>query len=178
MNAFELSKAGIEKEARLPMLYMNVRFIWAILLVLALTIFPLPSLIHSFRPAFLLLFVLYLQIFMPRFFSIGLVVIVGLFEDVLLSTLLGEHVFALMLVCWIISGTTRRFNFFPISQQMLLILLLCILYQCTILIINASQGFYVSGMSVLVSSMLSMILWPWVRILADSILFRKLNLRC
>ncbi len=150
--------------------FLPLRLFIAALLALALTILPLPELLLGLRPAWVLLFVLYLQFFLPNYFNIISLLIIGLVLDVLLSTVLGEHAFALSLVAWLASSKARRFRLFTIGQQMALIGFFSLLYQMVILIIDASLGYYSGFVMSLSSSVISVLLWPWVRLIADDAL--------
>ncbi len=146
---------------------LNVRLFLAILVALILTIIPLPGLFLGLRPPWVLLIILYTQFFLADNFHLILVLIMGLVLDSLLSTVIGEHAFALTLVSWMASSKARRFNFFSMGQQMFLIGFLCFIYQFLILIIDAFQGYHLSLMMCLGSAVITVFLWPWVRLLAD-----------
>lgn len=146
---------------------LNLRLLIATILVLALTILPLPAILLGFRPPWVLLLILYWQFFIPDHFNVALLLIIGLALDVLLSTVLGEHAFALSLVSWLASSRARRFRLFTMGQQMALIGICCLLYQALILMIDASLGFYHGFLVFLGSTVISIILWPWVRLIAD-----------
>lgn len=153
---------------------LPLRLFIAALLALALTILPLPELLLGLRPAWVLLFLLYLQLFLPNYFNIIILLILGLALDALLSTVLGEHAFALSLVAWLASSKARRFRLFTIGQQMALIGFFSLLYQLVILILDASLGYYSGFIMVLSSSVTSVLLWPWVRLIADDTLASKM----
>ncbi|KTD18917.1 rod shape-determining protein MreD [Legionella jordanis] len=152
---------------------LGLRLFVAVILALALTILPLPELLTHLRPPWVLILVLYLQFFLPNQFNLFAVLIVGLLLDVLLSTVLGEHAFALALVTWIASSKERRFNFFPMWQQMALIGFFCLLYQLLIFIVEAFLGYRISLLMLSASAGVSMVLWPWVRLIADDALRSK-----
>lgn len=149
---------------------ITLRLIVAFLAALILTIMPLPEFLLAFRPPWILLLMLYLQFYLPEHFKIVLLFAMGLVLDTLLSTVIGEHVFALTLVCWLASSKARRFYFFSISQQMALISVFCMLYQFTVLLIDAFLGHRVGFWSVPGVGLLSILLWPWMRLLAEEIL--------
>jgi rod shape-determining protein MreD len=146
---------------------LNLRLVLTIILTLVLSIIPLPELLAGFRPPWVLILVLYLQFFIPEYFNLLLILILGLALDVLLSTVLGEHAFALSFITWIASSKDRRFRLFSISQQMVLFGFFCLLYQMLILTIDASLGHYYSFIPPLGSTLISILLWPWVRLFAD-----------
>ncbi len=146
---------------------MNIRLFAALILALALTILPLPALLVGLRPPWALILILYLQFYLAEYFNLFVLVIIGMALDVLLSTVLGEHVFALSIVAWIASSKARRFRLFSMGQQMALIGFFCLLYQLLILIIDASLGYYYGFILPLGSTLISILVWPWIRLIAD-----------
>lgn len=150
---------------------LKFRLIMAVLFVLLLTILPLPDLVISLKPAWILLLVLYLQCFLPEYFNISLLITLGFILDVLLSTVMGEHALALSLILWISNEKSRRFSFFSLGQQMMLIGFLCLLYQLLILTIDAFLGYHVRFFMPLGSALTTMLFWPWVKRLADDVFF-------
>ena len=148
---------------------LNIRLFFVLIIVFVLTILPLPEVMAGFRPPWVLLFVLYIQFFLPNYFNITLLFLLGLCLDVLLSTMMGEHTFALLLTTWFASGTGRRFNFFSMLKQMMLVSLFCLVYQFIIFLIDAFLGYHNEPWMVVGTALLSLLLWPWVRwILANS----------
>ncbi len=100
---------------------LHIRLGLGFLVALALSILPMPELISIFRPPWVLLLVLYIEYYLPGKFKLTALLIVGLLLDVLLSTVIGEHSFALLLVTWIASTKSRRVQFFSLIQQVCLI---------------------------------------------------------
>ena len=144
---------------------------------LILSILPIPELISAFRPPWVLLLVLYIEYYLPGNFKLTALLFVGLLLDVLLSTVIGEHSFALLLVTWIAFGKSRRFQFFSMMQQICLIGVFCFLYQSIISFIDTLLGFNYNVFMSLASALLSMFFWPWIRILGDSSLLIRLRYR-
>lgn len=141
---------------------LNFRLFFALFSAFALTIIPLPEIVVGFRPAWILLLVLYIQFFLPNYFNITLLFFLGLCLDVLLSTVIGEHAFAFLLTTWFASRMARRFNLFSIIQQMALVALYCLIYQLTIYLVGAFLGYNPSLLMVVGTTLFSMLLWPWV----------------
>ncbi len=156
---------------------LNLRLVLAAIIVLALTILPLPALLAGVRPPWVLILILYLQFFLPEHFNLVFLLIIGIALDVLLSTVIGEHAFALSLVTWIASSKARRFRLFTMSQQMALVGFFCLLYQMLILIVDSSLGYYYGFILPLGSTLISILLWPWVRLIADESLATKVAYR-
>ncbi len=144
---------------------------------LVLSILPMPELISSFRPPWILLLVLYIEYFIPGKFHITTLLLVGLVLDVLLSTVIGEHSFALLLVTWLASTRSRRFQFFSMMQQIILIGMFCFIYQATISLIDALLAFNYSLWMPIASALLSMFIWPWIRLLGEGSLLTRLTYR-
>ena len=141
---------------------LNFRLLMVLFVAVVLTILPLPQLLMGFRPLWIVMLVLYVQFFLPSYFNITLVFFLGVCLDVLLSTVIGEHSFALLLTTWFASGKTRRFIFFSMIQQMMLVALLCLVYQLTIFLIDAFLGYNNGLWMVAGSVLLSMFIWPWI----------------
>ena len=144
------------------------RMILAFILALALTIIPLPQALSYFRPSWILLLLLYLLFFFPRYFTLSMVFFLGLLLDILLSTVMGGHVFALSLTMWIAYSKVRRFGLYSSIQQMLAIGFFSFLYEATLVIIDAAQGYKPSFLGILGTVLTSMLFWPWLKILLKS----------
>ncbi len=153
------------------MIYLKVRLLLALLVMFVMTILPMPDLITGFRPPWVLLFVLYIQLVMPKYFNLVFLFVIGLFLDVLSTAPLGEHAFALLLTTWIVTNKTRRFPFFNLGQQMAYVIFYCLMYQLIILFMDVFLGYQYNLFSAISSAFIGMLLWPWLRLLGDS-LFR------
>ena len=152
---------------------LNFRLFIAFVIAFILMILPLPHLIMGFRPPVILLLVLYIQYFLPQYFNTTALLLIGLCMDVLLSTVIGEHAFALLLTTWIASGKARRFAFFSMGQQIMLISILCFIYQLSIFLIDAFLGYHNGTCGMAGAALLSMLAWPCIRIFADSALLMR-----
>jgi rod shape-determining protein MreD len=145
------------------MMNLNLKLILAFFIAFILTIIPLPLAIAGIRPPWILLVVLYVQFFFPRYFSITLLLFIGLCLDVLLATVIGEHAFALLMTTWIASGKVRRFGFFSSIQQMLLVAVFCLVYQLIIYLIDAFLGYNNRPWMVIGTALFSTFFWPWLQ---------------
>ncbi|KTD31479.1 MULTISPECIES: rod shape-determining protein MreD [Legionella] len=154
--------------------FVSLRLFAAVIIALALTILPLPEVLLGLRPPWVLILILYWQFFLPDYFNIAILLIIGLALDVLLSTVLGEHAFALSLVTWLASSKARRFRLFSMGQQMALVGFFCLLYQTLIVMVDASLGYYYGFLMLLGSTAISVLLWPWMRLIADDTLGSKM----
>ncbi len=157
------------------MITINLRLFFALFFVFVLIIIPIPDVLMDFRPPWLLLLVLYIQLFLPDYFNVPVLFFIGLCLDVLLSTVIGEHAFALLLTTWFAAGKARRFSFFSLIQQMMLIAVFCLIYQLIIFFIEAFLGYHNGLLGVFGSAAIGMMLWPWVRMLAESRLLKAIE---
>ena len=155
------------------MIRLNVHLFFALFIAFVLTILPLPEMMVGFRPPWVLILVLYVQFFLPNYFNIFLLFFLGLCLDVLLSTVIGEHVFALVLTTWFVAGKVRRFYLFSMGQQMVLVALFCLVYQSILFLIDAFLGYNNGPWLIVGTALFSMLFWPWVRVLADSTLLYR-----
>ena len=146
-----------------PYLTPSIRLFVALIIVFILTILPLPEILVGFRPPWFLMFVLYIQFFLPNYFNIFLMFFLGLCLDVLLSTVIGEHALALILTTWLAAGKARLFTFSSVIQQMTLIALFCFTYQLIIFLIDVFFGYSNGVWLVVGTTLLSLLFWPWVR---------------
>lgn len=159
------------------MKYLRLRLALGFTIALILSILPMPELVTDFRPPWVLLLVLYIEYFLPGNFNQVMLLIVGLLLDVLLATVIGEHSFALLLVTWIASNKSRRFQFFSMMQQIVLIGFFCFLYQAIIVLIAVLLGFNYSILMPVASALVGMFLWPWIRLLGEDTLLPRFAYR-
>lgn len=144
---------------------------------LILSILPMPELISAFRAPWILLLVLYIEYFLPGNFKLTTLLLVGLVLDVLLSTVIGEHSFALLFVTWIASTKSRRFQFFSMIQQICIIGFFCLLYQSVISLVDGLLGYNYNVFVPFASAITGMFFWPWIRLLGDDALLHRLTYR-
>ncbi len=156
---------------------LRIRLVLGFIIALILSILPIPELVSNFRPPWVLLFVLYIEYFLPGNFNQTTLLFVGLLLDVLLATVIGEHSFALLLVTWIAFSKSRRFQFFTMVQQIVLIGFFCLLYQLIISLISALLGFNYSLFMPFASALVGMFLWPWIRLFGEDTLLTRLVYR-
>ncbi len=144
-------------------------------MALLLTIIPLPTVLMGLRPAWVLIVIIYLEYYLSNSFSVPLVFFMGLALDILLSSIIGEHIFALTLVTWIASNKWKRFYFFSMSQQLALLAFLVLSYQLILLLVDAFAGFSVSLMNCVASTISTVLIWPWIRLLGQEFLLTQVR---
>jgi rod shape-determining protein MreD len=111
--------------------------------------------------------VLYLQWSIPKGCSVSFVLLIGLGLDALDAGLMGQHACALLITAWIASSSAQRFRLFTIGYQMLGLGIFCLIYQCILLVTGFVLGYQGSHLSSLLPIVTTVLLWPWIQLLAD-----------
>ena len=142
------------------MKHIGMPLLLAFVATLLLTIIPMPGVFSGIKPLWVLLLLLYVQFYFADYFNLILVFSLGLLLDVLLATIIGEHILALVLVSWIASAKARRFHFFSMGQQMGYLGFFGLLYQLIIVTIDAFLGLHVGLASLFGSAFITALSWP------------------
>lgn len=138
---------------------------WVIWLsfVLALLLSVLPMGFLDFgRPLWLALFLTYWCLALPHRVGMASAFCVGLLEDVLYGTLLGQNALILTLITWLVLSLHRRLRMFPLWQQSLVLLVVFGLAQLVQLWLNTLTGNRPPTLLFLLPALISALLWPWV----------------
>lgn len=130
-----------------------------------LTLLPMPSWTIWLRPAWVLMVLIYWTIKTPHRVNIGTAWIMGFVLDVLTGTMLGEHALALTFVIYWVSRAHLRINNYPLPQQAVCISFFVWVYQLIIFSIQGFIGELPASNLYWLSSVTSMLLWPWLYVL-------------
>lgn len=129
---------------------------------LTLSIAPLPGWTEYLRPAWVTMVLIYWCMALPTRVGVTLGWLAGLFEDVLLDALLGQHALALAIVAFLILKLHQRLRVFPLGQQALTVFLLVALSQLLMLWIRGITGHSPSVWLYMLPAITSALLWPLV----------------
>lgn len=126
-----------------------------------LTILPLPKWIVWWRPMWVFMVLLFWMIMEPDYVGVGVSFIVGLWVDLLLGTLLGQHALLFSIVAYFALTFQIQIRNFPLWQQTIVVLslgFLILLLQCLVLGIigQSTNGRY--WLPVLSTALF----WPWL----------------
>jgi len=139
---------------------------WAIVatfgLSLMLVIMPLPSWAVAWRPEWTTLVLIYWCMALPHRVGVASGWGVGLIQDVLTGTLLGQQALSLALSAYMTLQIHRRLRIYPIYQQMLVIFFIILISELPNLWVRGLQGHPPQNIEFIYSSLTSFILWPWV----------------
>jgi len=96
-----------------------------------LSMIPLPQILQTVRPEFVLIVLIYWNIALPNRVGVGIGWIAGLVFDVSSDALLGQHALTFALIAYLSIKLHQRIRIFPVWQQALTIFVL-IMFQGTI----------------------------------------------
>ncbi|MEY1662676.1 rod shape-determining protein MreD [Isoalcanivorax beigongshangi] len=141
------------------------------LLAAVLELLPLPDWLALGRPEWMTLVLLYWVVALPHRVGVFVGFGVGLFQDVLLGTVLGQHAVALALVAYMVLALHKRLRVFPPLQQSVVIFLLVGLGSLiSYMIQNAVGRVLLPPVWVLLPALISALIWRpvfallrWVR---------------
>ena len=141
----------------------NSWVIWVSLTIaLLLSVAPMPQFMEIGRPLWLALFLSYWVLAVPH--RIGMIGAwcMGLVEDVLFGSLLGQNALILTLIIFLVLSLQRRLQMFPMWQQSLVLLVVFGLAQLVQLWLNALTGDRQPTLEFVFPALVSALLWPWV----------------
>ncbi len=137
--------------------------IWVSLAVaLLLSVAPMPSFMDIGRPLWPALFLTYWTLALPHRVGMTTAWLLGLAEDVLYGTLLGQNALILTLITFLVLTLHQRLRMFPMWQQSLVLMVVFGLAQLVQLWLNALTGNRPPTLAFVLPAVVSALLWPWV----------------
>ena len=95
----------------------------SVIVAMLLTVWPVWTAWQAWWPDFVFLVLISWVMKKPHTTSLFLVVLLGLYMDLLTGTLLGQHVLAYVMVSYFIVRFSSRLSFFALSQQLFVVFL-------------------------------------------------------
>jgi rod shape-determining protein MreD len=136
-----------------------------ILIGLILQVFPLPDWADQLRPQWPLLVLVYWSMLLPERVGIFTAMIVGLFVDVMLDALLGQHVLAYAVAIFIVITTYKRLRLMHAWQQALVVFLLLMIERIvTAVVLGMTRG-QATDLNFWFPPLTGMLLWPLLGLL-------------
>jgi rod shape-determining protein MreD len=129
---------------------------------LLLSVSPLPQFMEILRPLWLGLLLAFWCLNVPSKVGITTAWVLGLAEDVLYGTLLGQNALILSLTTFLILSLQQRMRMFPMWQQSLVIFVVLGVTQLVQLWLSALTGNRQPTLALLLPAVVSGLLWPWV----------------
>ena len=143
---------------------MNKRYViyLSIFIALVLEVIPMPLDVAMYRPDWLLLVLVYLNIALPQRVNLGLAFACGVILDILLGHSLGLNSLALVVVIYISSLHYQRLRNYSVWQQMVLLGLLTALYNLIIFWLQHWLTNVYFQFSYFWPIVTTVFLWPWL----------------
>lgn len=133
------------------------------ILALIISILPLPNWINLIAPQWLLIVVIYWVLALPHRINLGIAWLLGLLQDGLYGSLLGEHALAMIVVAYLVDRFHRQIRMFPILQQAGSVFLLVLIYLFILIWIQGMLGSLTNDVYLFwASALTSMVVWPWL----------------
>lgn len=148
----------------------------SLMVALMLIMLPLPDWAQVYRPDWVALILIYWSMALPKRVGLWVAFITGLFLDVTLSTLLGQHGLALIIIIFINLNLYQRVRVMTLSYQALYVLVLLLINQLVVLWIEGILQRDPPFMAFIGPALTGMMIWPWVFIVLRDIR-RKAQLR-
>lgn len=132
------------------------------LAALGLTVMPLPEWAKDFRPQWVPLALIYWCLALPQRVGMGTAWSLGIFEDVITGTLLGQHALGLSLIAFLTLRLHQRIRIFPLWQQSITVLVLLLVDRLLSLWVIGATGQPTPSLWYWAPTLVGMLLWPWV----------------
>lgn len=138
------------------------KLLMTFVIALFLSILPIPEVLESFRPHWLLLVLVYWCMALPHRVSVGYAWGVGLLLDLLLGAPLGIRSLALAVVVYIVSLNHRVIRNLSLWQQALAVGLFTMLHKLIVFWIEQILFDVAITPMYLWSILTTMLIWPWI----------------
>jgi len=136
---------------------------------------PIPVWAKNFRPQWVTLVLIYWCLAMPQRVNIGTAWIVGIVQDILGGSFLGQHALVLSVVAFATIKLHLRLRIFPLWQQSLSVLMLLLLDRLLYLWTMEATNQPTPDLWYWVPAFSSALLWPWLYIILRDVR-RRFNL--
>ncbi|WP_119393222.1 rod shape-determining protein MreD [Salinibius halmophilus] len=130
-------------------------------IALLLTVVPLPESVMAWRPAWLVMVLVYWILALPYRFGAVTALILGLCVDVLMMDLLGQHAVGLIAIAWITTTLQQRMRMWRGVQQAGVVGMMVGVYSIyNQWIASITSGVVAPGYWYLLPAAVSLFVWP------------------
>lgn len=147
-----------------------------IIVALVMEISPWASGFQSFRPAWVVMVMLYWILAIPNKVSIGSAFVVGIMWDLVLGSILGVHALVLSVFAYLIALNHLILRNLSLWQQSLLVVAFIFIIRLSIFLIESILHSAVFNWQEIFGALTSGLLWPWLFLLLRK-MRRQVNLR-
>lgn len=125
-----------------------------------LTTIPLPEQVSEWRPAWVVMMVIYWCLILPERVGVAIAWLLGLLLDVYTGVLLGQNALGLSVLAYLTLRLHKQFRIFPPIQQSVLICFYLLLIQFFTLWVRGITGVPPQHWTFWAPVLSSMLLWP------------------
>lgn len=127
---------------------------------LVLNILPLTPTLALIYPLWIPLVLIYWVMVLPEHIHLTLAWVLGLVIDILHGNYLGEHSLSLCIVTFLAYRFHLQFRMFPLTQQVLFVFILLLIYQGLLVWVQSIFNVTVELRWIWISLMVSALIWP------------------
>nr|WP_274600099.1 rod shape-determining protein MreD [Halorhodospira abdelmalekii] len=139
----------------------------SLIIALMLTILPvaqavedLPPWLTNLRPEWTALILLYWSLNLPDRVGVGCGWLLGLFQDALLGTLLGQHALAFAIIAYLAVRLHQHLRLVPLWQQAFFVFTMLLIAQLIVFWVNGLIGRPSPDWQAWAAVLLGALLWP------------------
>ena len=129
-------------------------------LAVLLSLLPIPRALVWWSPCWVLLALIYWQLYSKKNGGMGVAFLMGLILDASMGTLLGEHALALVIPSYALLRFQQSVRLASMLQKSFLVFFLCLAYCTIILIAEACQGHVRGQWFFWFPALSSALIWP------------------
>lgn len=130
------------------------------LLALLLSIYPVALEYRWYRPAFVTLLLIYWVLSMPQAFGPGWWWLIGLSQDLVAGSILGQHALGTVMVGYLCTLSYQRIRNYTLWQQACWVFVVIGISSTIYQWVNSMQGIHSSGLQFLRPALISALCWP------------------
>lgn len=141
-------------------------------IALLLMLLPMPLDWRWARPELVALLAIYWTLYYPEKLGVGMAFWIGILQDLVVGSVLGQHALALVLMVYIAQISHQRLKTYGAVQQVLWLMLLLGVQQLMIHWVNAIIGHSTNSLRYYAPVLISALLWPLLRGFINSLRMR------
>ena len=136
--------------------------VFSFIVAMMLEMLPLPFAAIFWQPDWIALVLIYWSLALPQRVGVFVGGSVGIIQDVITDTILGQHALTLAIQAFLAINYNRQMRLFPLWQQALGVFIVIFFAQVFFIWMRGISGQTESDWRFLYPAISSMLLWPWV----------------
>ncbi|WP_348666606.1 rod shape-determining protein MreD [Arsenophonus symbiont of Ornithomya chloropus] len=137
--------------------------IWlSFLVAIILEQMPCPKQFIYYKPAWLILILIYWVMALPHRISVGSGFFLGIVMDLIQGITLGIHALTNSMICYLVSYKYQLFRNMEMWQQSFVIFGLSVIMNFTIFLIEFFSSIVLFHPEIFLNCLINGVLWPWI----------------